>query len=138
MYNSGHPVFLSGSGLSSMISGINSSGSYPLQSGNAPLRERSDVARTPAASPDRSNTGVREDLANPLDTNKLGTNNPSDNGELLQRRVEARRAAEDVRLERFNADEVSLATSRALSTFAQVAAQQDDQDVELAGIDIRI
>lgn len=128
-----------------MISGVNTNGNYPLQSGNAPLRERGDSARTPAASPDKSGPDVSHDLANPqsLVDPQPRVDSPASvdqlgNGELLQRRVEARRAAEDVRLERFNADEVPLATSRALSTFAQVAAQSDDQDVELAGIDIRI
>ncbi|MDX1754497.1 MAG: UDP pyrophosphate phosphatase [Marinobacter sp.] len=115
-----------------MISPLNSSGSYPLQSGNAAARDRSDVARSPAASPDRGGEQVRQDLADPRPSQERSA------GELAQRRVEARRAAEDVRLERFRADELPLAASQALSTFAQVAAQRDDQDVELAGLSIRV
>ncbi|MDX1458461.1 MAG: UDP pyrophosphate phosphatase [Marinobacter sp.] len=115
-----------------MISSLNSNGSLPLQSGNSVVRERSDVARNPAASPERRGDEVRQDLAAPL-TPREGVA-----GELLERRVEARRAAEDVRLERFRADDLPLAASQALSTFAEVAAQQDGQDVELAGISIRV
>lgn len=120
-----------------MINGLNSSASYPLQSGGAGIRERTDVARSPAASPEKNSPEVQEDLARP-GSNVAPADIGSLSGELLQRRVEARQAAEDVRLERFNADDLPLSTARALSTFVEVAAQRDGQDVELAGIDIRI
>ena len=45
---------------------------------------------------------------------------------------------DDVRLERFRADEIPLNTSRALSTFADVAARDDSVDSVLTGIDIRV
>jgi DNA-binding IclR family transcriptional regulator len=53
--------------------------------------------------------------------------------------VEARRAAEDTRLERFRADDVPFNTSRALATFATVAAPVSDApDSLITGIDIRV
>ncbi len=115
-----------------MISSLNSNDSLPLQSGVAPARDRADVARNPAASPERSETGVRQDLAAPRFVS------PAETGELAQRRVEARRAAEDVRLEPFRADELPLVASQALSTFAAVAAQQGERETDLAGISIRV
>lgn len=56
------------------------------------------------------------------------------------RRVEARRAAEDARLERFRADDLPLPAARALSAFASVAAVGDDSETAsgLAGIDITV
>ena len=56
------------------------------------------------------------------------------------RRVEARRAAEDARLERFRADDLPLPAARALSAFASVAAVGDDSETasSLAGIDITV
>ena len=56
----------------------------------------------------------------------------------FERRVEARRAAEDARLEQFRADELPLQNSRALQTFTAVAGQRSDDDAELAGISIRV
>ncbi|HCW91867.1 MAG TPA: UDP pyrophosphate phosphatase, partial [Marinobacter sp.] len=38
-----------------MIGGINSGANQPYQSGSGVVRERSDVARAPAASPDKQN-----------------------------------------------------------------------------------
>ncbi|MDC0662647.1 UDP pyrophosphate phosphatase [Marinobacter sp. SS21] len=115
-----------------MISSLNSNASLPLQSGNASARDRADVARNPAASPERSGAEVRQDLAAPRAAPQAET------GELAQRRVDARRAAEDVRLEPFRADELPLVASQALSTFAAVAAQQGERETELAGISIRV
>lgn len=116
-----------------MIGGVNPNNNYPFQSGNSsPVRERSDVARTPASSPDRSTEGVRRDLAD----GRPETASRQMNTESLERRVEARRAAEDARLERFRADELPLSTSRALSTFTDIAARGDNGENGLAGIDI--
>jgi hypothetical protein len=96
-----------------MIGGINPNNSLAYQGGNNGVsRERSDVARAPAA--------TAED-------------NPA-----LERRIEARRAAEDTRLERFRADDVPLNTARALSTFANVAAPAEAPEGVLTGIDIRV
>lgn len=119
-----------------MINGIGSGANYPQQPGNAQLRERSDAARTPAATPDQSSEEVRQDLAAPAVNAAQGP--ADDRGELGTRRVEARRAAEDVQLERFRADELPLNASQALNTFADVASQREGRDVELAGIDIRV
>ena len=118
-----------------MIGGINSNNGMPLQSGNnSPVRERSDVARAPASAPDRNAEGVRRDLAD----GRGETAAPRLDNETLARRVEARRASEDARLERFRADELPLATSRALSTFTDIAARGDTGENGLAGIDILV
>mgnify|MGYP000846905792 FL=1 len=116
-----------------MIGGINSGANQPYQSGSGVVRERSDVARAPAASPDKQNTQVRTDLDNPTGGRER-VSSPED----LQRRVEARRAAEDVRLEQFRADQLPLSTSRALDAFTDIASRNDDGTGELAGIDILI
>lgn len=96
-----------------MIGGINPNNNLAYQTGNNTLsRERSDVARAPAS--------TAED-------------NPGQ-----ERRIEARRAAEDARLERFRADDVPLNTARALSTFANIAAPAEAPEGILTGIDIRV
>jgi hypothetical protein len=66
--------------------------------------------------------------------------NASESQEFLPRRVEARRAAEDARLEIFRADDVSPSAARALSTFAGVAAagQEYENGSVLTGIDIMV
>lgn len=120
-----------GDGL--MIGGINSGSNLPYQSGNGAVRDRSDVARTPAASPDKQSAQVRSDLDKPVGGLER-VSSPED----LQRRVEARRAAEDVRLEQFRSDQVPLSTSRALDAFTDIASRNDDGTGELAGIDILI
>ncbi|MGM0769215.1 MAG: UDP pyrophosphate phosphatase [Pseudomonadota bacterium] len=119
-----------------MIGGLNPNNSFALQSGNnSPVRERSDVARAPASAPERSAEGVRRDLTDARGETTLVRRVDSDS---LERRVEARRAAEDARLERFRADELPLATSRALSTFTDIAARGDAGENGLAGIDILV
>lgn len=111
-----------------MIGGINPNNNLAYQAGNKALsresqesresqksqesRERSDVTRAPAS--------TTED-------------NPGQ-----ARRIEARRAAEDARLERFRADDVPLNTARALSTFANIAAPAEAPEGILTGIDIRV
>ncbi|HCW91868.1 MAG TPA: UDP pyrophosphate phosphatase, partial [Marinobacter sp.] len=81
----------------------------------------------------KQNTQVRIDLDNPIGGRER-VSSPED----LQRRVDARRAAEDVRLERFRADQLPLSTSRALDAFTDIASRNDDGTGELAGIDILI
>ena len=102
-----------------MIGGINPNSGLAYQTGNnSPAREGTDVARAPAS--------TAED-------------NPITPPDALERRIEARRAAEDTRLERFRADDIPLNTSRALATFANVAAPASDApDSLITGIDIRI
>ncbi|MBU2875823.1 UDP pyrophosphate phosphatase [Marinobacter salexigens] len=119
-----------------MIGGINSGNTLSYQSGtNSPVRERGDVARSPASAPEKTADAARRDLADGP-SQPASERNVSDSPE---RRVEARRAAEDVRLERFRADEVPLPAARALSTFASVAAAGQNSDGStLAGIDILI
>lgn len=120
-----------------MIGGINSGNSYGYQTGNnSPVRERSDAVRAPASAPEKTPESSRRDLADGRSSNAV-ERLPA---EALDRRVEARRAAEDVRLERFRADEVPLPTAQALSTFAVVAAAGQDAggDAPLAGIDILV
>jgi hypothetical protein len=121
-----------------MIGGINPNSNLAYQAGNnAPARERSDVARAPASTAEDNAGQVRRDLTNaasPSAESRPGT--PPDASE---RRVEARRAAEDTRLERFRADDVPFNTSRALATFATVAAPVSDApDSLITGIDIRV
>lgn len=120
-----------------MIGGITSGNNYGYQTGNnSPVRERSDGARAPAAAPEKLPASARRDLAEARSFTAIERLPEAS----LERRVEARRAAEDVRLERFRADEVPLPTARALSTFALVAAagQEPGDDVPLAGIDILV
>ena len=120
-----------------MIGGINPGNNFNFQTGNNSLvRERSDAARAPASTPEKTPDAARRDLA---DGNQ-GVVSDRNATESLERRVEARRAAEDARLERFRADEVSLPAARALSAFASVAAagQETGGNGSLAGIDILV
>jgi len=124
-----------------MIGGVNTNSSLAYQTGNnAPARERSDVARAPASTAEGNPGQVRRDLADgALPSTEARPITPPD---ALERRVEARRAAEDTRLERFRADDIPLATSQALATFANVAAPSSDAsdapDSLITGIDIRV
>jgi len=119
-----------------MIGGINPGSTLSYQSGsNSPLRERSDAARSPASAPEKTAETARRDLAD-SPRSPASERSVSDSPE---RRVEARRASEDVRLERFRADEIPLPAARALSTFASVAAAgQESGGTALAGIDILV
>lgn len=120
-----------------MIGGINPNNVNAYQSGNnSPVRERSDVARAPASTPQQGAEAVRRDLADVRPA--VSPERVATSAESLERRVEARRAAEDVRLERFRADELPLGTSRALSTFTDIASRGDNPETGLSGIDIRI
>lgn len=121
-----------------MIGGINPNSSLAYQAGNnAPARERSDVARAPASTAENNAGQVRRDLTNGgSPTAEARPPTPSDAPE---RRIEARRAAEDTRLERFRADDLPFNTSRALATFANVAAPAfEAPDSLITGIDIRV
>jgi hypothetical protein len=124
-----------------MIGGVNTNSSLAYQAGNnAPARERSDIARAPASSAEGNPSQVRRDLADgALPSTETRPITPP---EALERRVEARRAAEDARFERFRADDIPLATSQALATFASVAASSSNTsfapDSLITGIDVRI
>lgn len=124
-----------------MIGGINPANSSLIQTGNNnPARERTDVARSPAASPQAPGAeSVRSDLNAPQQSRDTAPGNQTAS-EATDRRVEARRAAEDARLERFRADELPLPASRALSTFAGVAAagQEFEGGSVISGIDILV
>lgn len=120
-----------------MIGGINPNGNPAFQSSNnSPVRERSDVARAPATAPETSRDVIGRRLSDP--SSRAAENRPAAPTESLERRIEARQAAEDARLERFRADEIPFNTSRALSTFADVAGRGDGSDSGLAGIDILV
>ncbi|WP_236743930.1 hypothetical protein [Marinobacter similis] len=68
-----------------MIGSINSGNSFTPQSGNnSPIRERSDVARAPAASPEKTPESARRDLADA----RTGTLVERTSGESLERRIE--------------------------------------------------
>lgn len=102
------------------------------------------MSRAPAAAPEALTAGeVRRPLSTPpLDRDTAPANPASSGGapEAESRRVDARRAAEDARLERFRADELPLPTARALSAFAGVAAagQEYEGGAVLTGIDILV
>lgn len=121
-----------------MIGGVNPNSNLAYQSGtNAPARERSDLARAPAATAEDNPGQVRRDLAGGV--SPAADVRPVSPADALERRVEARRAAEDTRLERFRADDLPLNTSRALATFANVAAPVSEApDSLITGIDIRV
>ncbi|MGC8121664.1 UDP pyrophosphate phosphatase [Marinobacter sp. VGCF2001] len=127
-----------------MIGGINPSNPSLYQAGNnSQARERTDVSRTPASDPQALAAGdVRRQLDAPGQGRDTAPGNSPQTAtpELESRRVDARRAAEDVRLERFRADEVPLPAAKALSTFAGVAAagQEFDSGSVLSGIDILV
>ena len=119
-----------------MVNGVNPNSPYPSRSDSSGLRDRPDIARNSAVSgPNGTAQGIREDLAAPRadvggrQTNLIDT-------AAIERRVEARRASEDVRLERFRADDMPLANVRALEAFTGVAGFRENVDIELAGIDI--
>lgn len=121
-----------------MIGGINTNSNLGFQTGNnSPVRERSDVARAPAATAEDNASQARRDLgdgAKPT-TEPRQISSP----DAIERRIEARRAAEDTRLEQFRVDDVPLSTSRALETFANVATPSaETPDGLITGIDIRV
>ncbi|WP_228128384.1 UDP pyrophosphate phosphatase [Marinobacter daepoensis] len=102
------------------------------------------MSRAPAADPQALAAGeVRRPLGAPFLDRETVPANPTSTGaggEADNRRVDARRAAEDARLERFRADELPLPTARALSAFAGVAAagQEYEGSAVLTGIDILV
>ena len=108
-----------------MIGGINSNGYGPLQP-DRPI-PRDDSARQE----NRSNSGNVYDADMPV---RRDTVDP----QLLERRVQARQAAQDAQLERFRADDIPRRNAEALEVFTGIASQRDGSDVELAGIDIRV
>lgn len=119
-----------------MVSGVNPNNQYPSRSDSSALRERLDVARNSSVSgPNGTPNDIREDLAAPR-TEAGGRQTSLIDTAAIERRVEARRASEDVRLERFRADDVPLANLRALEAFTGVAGFRENVDVELAGINI--
>jgi hypothetical protein len=121
-----------------MIGGVNPNSNLGFQTGNnAPVRERSDVARAPASTAEDNPSQVRRDLAE--GAGQSAESRPTTTPDALERRIEARSAAEDARLERFRADDVPFNTSRALATFANVAAPAaESPDSLITGIDIRV
>ncbi len=108
-----------------MIGGVNSNGYGTLQPDR--LIQRDDAARQG----DRRNTGIVIDAEAPV---RRDTIDP----QLLERRVQARQAAQDAQLERFRADDIPRRNAEALEVFTGIASQHDGSDVELAGIDIRV
>lgn len=123
-----------------MIGGINSNNPYIGNAATA--RERTDGARAPAARPEVLSDDRRDARPSPAggeSRNSAGA--LSEDTQSYMRRVQARSAADDARLETFRADDIPVANARALETFAAVASQReglDGYDAELAGIDIRV
>ncbi|WP_152206189.1 UDP pyrophosphate phosphatase [Marinobacter changyiensis] len=119
-----------------MVTGVNPNSVYPSRSDSSALRERSDIARNSAVSGlNGTPQGIREDLAAPR-AEVGGRQTSLIDTAAIERRIEARQASEDLRLERFRADDVPLANARALAAFTGVASFRENVDVELAGIDI--
>jgi len=119
-----------------MVGGITPGNSYGYPGSTQGLpRPVSDSTRPSVAIPARDTETVpdRTAQAPAADPGRSADSQP-------ERRVEARQAAEDVRLETFRADEMPLQTSKALSVFAAVAATGDDsaQSGSLAGIDLLV
>lgn len=119
-----------------MIGGINSGNTY---TGSAPpARERSDAARAPAARPELLTDERAQTRAQPAGQQQAPS---ADDGEGYQRRVQARAAVADSRLQPFLADDIPLANSQAVEAFISVANYRDGlegYDAGLAGIDIRV
>lgn len=121
-----------------MVSGLGPNTLSPAQSEASSARSRSDVARNSAVTgPNASPDNVRQSLGEPRSGREPRQPDIIDSV-AIERRVEARQAAEDVRLERFRAEDLSFASARALNVFASVAGQREGTDTELAGIDIRV
>ncbi|WP_165856966.1 UDP pyrophosphate phosphatase [Marinobacter sp. JSM 1782161] len=106
-----------------MIRGLPYNGVSPVPA-DSPLQRDRDTASRPDGRTPGTETGVRRDTVDP---------------ERLERRVQARQAAEDAQLERFRADDVPLRNAQALDVFNNIASTREEgDDVELAGIDIRV
>jgi len=117
-----------------MIGSITPGNSYGYTgTGQSLPRGGNDFARTTVSVPEKGN----ETPADRTEQSPQGRAELSAEAVPL-RRVEARQAAEDVRLEPFRADEMPLQTAKALSVFAAVSASADDstQSGTLAGIDL--
>lgn len=123
-----------------MIGGVNPNSPYVGNAGIA--RERTDAARAPAARPDILTDERREVRPSPAGGNPPETGTaPAEDSQGYLRRIQARSAVDDTRLESFRADDIPMANARALEAFAAVASQRegiDGYDAELAGIDIRV
>lgn len=123
-----------------MIGGLNPNNPYI---GTNVARERNDGARAPAARPEVLTDDRQQARVVPAGngtTDNAGASQAEDTEGYL-RRVQARAAAEDTRLEPFRSDDIPMANLRALQAFAAVASQRegmDGYDAELAGIDIRV
>lgn len=121
-----------------MMAGLPPGNLLPTPNGSPQARGRVDAGRTSAPDTSNPNSLPRDDLRN------VGsrTGQRASDEATPQRRVEARRAAEDARLESFRDGDLPLPTARALSTFANVAAADADGDDArigtLTGIDIRV
>ncbi len=117
-----------------MIGSITPGNSYGYAgTGQGLSRDRNEFGRTTVSVPEKGT----ETPADRTEQSSPGMAELSAEAVPL-RRVEARQAAEDVRLESFRADEIPLQTARALSVFAAVSASGDDstQSGTLAGIDL--
>lgn len=122
-----------------MIGGLNPNTLNPAQSDAASARSRPDVNRNSAASGPNATEEANRQALNQATSERDSSRSPAViDTAAISRRVEARQAAEDTRLERFRADEMPRASAQALEVFASVAGQREGSDVELAGIDIRV
>lgn len=120
-----------------MIGGLNNTGIYPVPTETGSARDRREPGRS------ISRYGPQVDNARPDAPAAPRPDAPSSAPDsvdqaAIRRRVEARQAATEARLERFQPDQVSLSNSRALDAFTTVAGYRDRGDVELAGVDIRV
>lgn len=124
-----------------MIGGLNNNGLTPALPDPGGARDRREPSRGGASyvSAYDSQAGNNALPSPPVADSESGRPAPDRVDQAaMRRRVEARQAAAESRLETFQTDQVSLASSRALDAFTTVAGYQDRVDVELAGVDIRV
>lgn len=115
-----------------MIGGVGNNNGYGLLQPDRPIQRDQAQNTRPSGERNDSSRNTRTIVDGETSANRVDP-------ERLERRVQARQAAEDARLQRFRADDLPLSTSQALDTFSGVASQRDDSDgEELTGIDIRV
>ncbi|PAV27168.1 hypothetical protein C8D92_101204 [Tamilnaduibacter salinus] len=115
-----------------MIGGVGNNNGVGLLQPERPIQRDTSQNTRPTGDRNESGRNTRAIVDGEVQTNRIDP-------ERLERRVQARQAAEDARLERFRADDLPLSTSRALDAFSGVASQRDDgESDQLTGIDIRV
>lgn len=124
-----------------MIGGLNNNGLIPTLPDAVSARDRRESSRGGASNVASYEQQAGRSALPVLPSSPAGPDQAASDRidqTAIRRRVEARQAAAEARLENFQPDRVPLASSQALDAFTAVAGYQDRGDVELAGIDIRV